>query len=64
MSGKAVIVAKVGPNGEVVSADVGSSDGLSSSVTTCLARVVRNAEFRGNGSMTTLSVPISMLRQK
>jgi hypothetical protein len=63
ISGKAVIVAKIAPNGTVQSAEVGSSQGLPASVTTCLANVVSRAEFAANGSMTTLSVPVSVVHQ-
>jgi hypothetical protein len=66
MSGKAVIVAKVEQNGEVRSADVASHEGLSSGVTSCLARVVSGAHFTyvGSGSATTLRIPISLIQQK
>jgi hypothetical protein len=64
MGGKATIAARIGPNGEVLSSDVASSDGLSSAVTTCLAKVVQSAEFTGTGSITTLRVPVTLVKQK
>jgi hypothetical protein len=64
MSGKAVLAAKIGPNGEVATADVASNDGLSPGVTACLAKVLQNAQFTGNGSVTTLRVPVSLIQQK
>jgi hypothetical protein len=64
MSGKAVIVAKVGPNGEVASAEVGSNDGLSPAVTGCLVRVVSAAQFTNAGATTTLRIPVSLVQQR
>lgn len=59
LSGKVVIVASVGPNGEVTSASVGSSEGLSPGVIACLVEVVRHARFAGNGTGSTLHIPVS-----
>jgi hypothetical protein len=64
MSGKATIVAKVGPNGEVLSADVAANDGLSAAVTGCLTRVISNAQFTNVGGVSTLRVPVSLVQQK
>jgi hypothetical protein len=64
MSGKATIVAKVAPNGEVHSAEIGSNEGLSPAVTSCLTKVVSNAQFTGNGSVTTLRIPVTFVLQK
>jgi hypothetical protein len=61
MSGKTVLVAKIGPNGEVLSSDVSETAGLSSGVTSCLARVLSNAQFTGNGAVTNLRVPVNMV---
>jgi hypothetical protein len=63
MGGKAVIVAKLGPNGEVQSTEVGSNEGLSSGVTGCLQKVVGNAQFTGNGAVTTMRIPVSLVKQ-
>jgi hypothetical protein len=64
MSGKAVLAAKVAPNGEVMSTDVASNAGLSSTVTSCLSNAVtRYAQFTGNGSVTTIRIPVSLIRQ-
>lgn len=63
MSGKAVFVAKVGPNGEVSSTDIASNDGLSPQVTACISKVISHAEFTANGSAATVRIPVSMLLQ-
>lgn len=64
MAGKIVLVATVAPNGEVQSVTTSSNEGLSSDVATCLAKVVGNAQFTGNGSMTTLRIPVSFVLQR
>ncbi len=63
MSGKVVIQARVGPNGEVQSADVASNTGLSPAVASCIARHVRNAQFTGNGQGSTLNIPVTFVQQ-
>ena len=64
MSGKVTITAKVGPNGEVSSADVSSNNGLSAGVAQCIARAVRNAQFSApGGSGSTLSIPVTFVQQ-
>jgi len=64
MSGKVTITAKVGPNGEVSSADVSSNTGLSAGVAQCIARAVRNAQFSApGGSGSTLSIPVTFVQQ-
>lgn len=63
MSGKATLAAKVQPNGEVASVDVVENQGLSSEVTSCMAKVLKNATFTGNGSFSTVRVPVSMVLQ-
>ena len=65
MSGKVTITAKVGPNGEVQSAGVGSNSGLSDSVASCIARVVRGATFAApGGGGSTLNIPVTFVQQK
>lgn len=65
MSGKVVISAKVGPNGEVSSADVASNTGLSPSVASCIANVVKRATFDApGGGGSTLSIPVTFVQQK
>ena len=65
MSGKVVITAKVGPNGEVSSANVSSNTGLSDSVASCIARVVRGATFAApGGGGSSLNVPVTFVQQK
>lgn len=63
MSGKATLAAKVQPNGEVASVDVVENQGLSSEVTSCMAKALKNATFTGNGSFSTVHVPVTMLTQ-
>jgi hypothetical protein len=63
MSGKVVITAKIGPNGEVSSADVASSSGLSPDVTSCIATTVKRAQFDAQPGPTTLSIPVSFHNQ-
>ncbi len=66
MSGRVVISAKVGPNGEVISADVASNSGLSGPVAACIARTVRSGQFEppAGGATSTLSIPVSFVQQK
>ncbi len=64
MAGKVVITAKVGPNGEVSSADVTSNTGLSQSVASCIAGVVRRAQFSApGGGGSTLNIPVTFVQQ-
>lgn len=64
MSGKVVITAKVGPNGEVSSSDVTSNSGLSASVASCIAGVVRRAQFNPpGGGGSTLNIPVTFVQQ-
>lgn len=64
MSGKVTITAKVGPNGEVSSANVSSNTGLSASVASCIANVVKRAQFNPpGGGGSTLNVPVTFVQQ-
>ena len=64
MSGKVVISAKVGPNGEVSSADIASNSGLSPSVASCIANVVKRAQFNApGGGGSTLQIPVTFVQQ-
>ncbi|MFO0662856.1 MAG: AgmX/PglI C-terminal domain-containing protein [Polyangiaceae bacterium] len=64
MAGKVVISAKVGPNGEVESAQVASNTGLSPTVGACIARAVKNAQFAApGGSGSQLNIPVSFVLQ-
>lgn len=64
MAGKVVITAKVGPNGEVSSADVSQNTGLSQGVASCIARVVKNATFSApGGGGSTLNIPVTFVQQ-
>jgi hypothetical protein len=65
MSGKVTISAKVGTNGEVVSADVVSNAGLSPGVGRCIADVVRRATFSApGGGGSTLQIPVTFVQGK
>jgi hypothetical protein len=65
MAGNVTIVAKIGPNGEVTSADPSGGAGLSSEVQSCLAKVVRNASFDAvAGSGATLQIPVKFVQQR
>jgi TonB family protein len=64
MSGKVVITAKVGPNGEVADASVSSNSGLSPSVAACIANVVKRASFDPpGGGGSTLNIPVTFVQQ-
>ena len=64
MAGKVVITAKVGPNGEVSSADVSQNSGLSQGVASCIARVIKNATFSApGGGGSTLNIPVTFVQQ-
>ncbi|MBX3227221.1 MAG: AgmX/PglI C-terminal domain-containing protein [Labilithrix sp.] len=64
MSGKVVISAKVGPNGEVSSADIASNSGLSPSVANCIAGHVKRAQFDPpGGGGSTLQIPVTFVQQ-
>lgn len=64
MSGKVIISAKVGPNGEVTSADVAQNTGLSPGVASCIAGVVKRATFSApGGGGSTLSIPVTFVQQ-
>ncbi|AKV01732.1 putative abductin-like protein [Labilithrix luteola] len=64
MSGKVIISAKVGPNGEVSSADVSQNTGLSPTVASCIANVVKRATFSApGGGGSTLQIPVTFVQQ-
>lgn len=64
MSGKVLISAKVGPNGEVSSADIASNSGLSPTVAQCIAGVVKRATFSApGGGGSTLQIPVTFVQQ-
>jgi hypothetical protein len=64
MSGKVLISARVGPNGEVSGADIASNTGLSPSVAQCIAGVVRRATFSApGGGGSTLQIPVTFVQQ-
>jgi hypothetical protein len=63
MTGKVVISANVGPNGEVSGADIASISGLSPAVGQCIAGVVRRATFSApsGGGSSTLQIPVTFV---
>jgi len=64
MAGKVLISAKVGPNGEVSSADVAQNTGLSPTVASCIAGVVKRATFSApGGGGSTLQIPVTFVQQ-
>ena len=64
MAGSVTITVKIGPNGEVSSADATSNNGLSDSVVRCIARKLKNAQFDPpGGSGSTLNVPVKFVQQ-
>jgi hypothetical protein len=65
MSGKVIVTAKVAPNGEVSSSDVSTNTGLSPSVASCIANVVKRAQFNPpGGGGSTLNIPVTFVQQK
>jgi hypothetical protein len=66
MSGKVVISAKIGPNGEVSSTDVVSNAGLSADVVSCIQNKIKRAEFSppAGGGSSTVNIPVSFVQQK
>ena len=65
MSGQVLISAKVGPNGEVSSAEIASITGLSPAGGQCIANVVRRATFNApGGGGSTVQIPVTFVQQK
>jgi hypothetical protein len=63
-SGKLMVLIRVGPGGEVQSANVQSNTGLSPQVAGCVVGVARNAKFDATGpNGATIMVPFSFLKQ-
>jgi hypothetical protein len=63
LGGKVVIDGTIAPSGEVVSASLGSSEGLSKLVTDCLVEVVRGARFAPSEKGSTIRIPVSFVRK-
>jgi TonB family protein len=64
MAGKVVVSARVGPNGEVQSANVASNSGLSPGVASCIAGVVQRAQFSPPTSgAATINIPVTFVQQ-
>ena len=65
MSGKLVVVAKIGPNGEVSSAAMTSNSGLSEATVACVVRVLKPVQFDApGGGGSTLSLPLTFVSSK
>ena len=66
MTGKVVISAKIGPNGEVSSADIASISGLSPTVGQCIANAVKRATFGApsGGGSSTMQIPVTFVQSK
>jgi L-cystine uptake protein TcyP (sodium:dicarboxylate symporter family) len=63
MAGSMLVHTKVAANGEVDRAVAASVIGLSSEVSTCIARVIGGATFERTASGSTLDVPVKMVQQ-
>jgi TonB family protein len=64
MSGKVVISARIGPNGEVTTSEIASLTGLSPAVGQCVAGVVKRATFNApGGGGATIQIPVTFLPQ-
>jgi hypothetical protein len=64
MGGRVVLVANIGPNGEVSRTDVEAVAGLSEKVVQCLAHRVDGAQFESPGpNGSKLRIPITLLQQ-
>lgn len=64
MKGSVRITAKIGPNGEVVSASPSSGGNLSGTVISCVAARVRSAQFAPpEGGGATIVIPVSFTSQ-
>jgi hypothetical protein len=66
MTGKVVIRAKIGSNGEVSSADIASISGLSPTVGRCIATAVERATFAApsGGGSSTMQIPVTFVQSK
>lgn len=65
MKGSIRITAKIGPNGEVLSASPGGGGGLSGTVTSCVAGVVSSRTFaKPDGGGATIVIPVSFFPQQ
>ncbi len=64
MKGSVRITAKIGPNGEVLSASPSGGGGLSGTVTSCVASRVSSAQFdKPEGGGATIVIPVSFFPQ-
>ena len=63
MSGKTVLVARVGPAGEVLDASAEDTAGLSDGVVACLVNVLKDARFEAPGRTLVLRAPVSYVRK-
>jgi len=64
MKGSVKITAKIGPNGEVLSASPGGANGLSGEVVSCVVARVQSAQFSPpEGGGATVVIPVSFVSQ-
>ena len=63
MTGKLVIEATVGPNGEVTAASATRITGISKNVADCISGTVKRALFDAPGREVKVSIPISLIHQ-
>jgi hypothetical protein len=64
MKGSVKITAKIGPNGEVISASPSGGGGLSSTVISCVAARVSSAQFSApEGGGATIVIPVTFVSQ-
>jgi TonB family protein len=65
MSGKVVVMVRVGPNGEVSSASMVSSSGMSQAAVECVVRQLKAPQFEAiGGGGSTLNVPLTFVQAK
>ncbi len=65
MSGSVRVTARIGPNGEVLSASAAPSGSISSDVANCIASRVKSAQFDPpEGGAATVVIPVTLVQQK
>jgi hypothetical protein len=65
MSGSVRVTARIGPNGEVQSANASPSGSISGDVASCIASRVRSAQFDPpEGGSSTIVIPVTLVQQK
>jgi TonB family protein len=65
LSGSVRVTAKIGPNGEVISATPSGGSGLGDEVVNCVVRRVQSATFAApGGGGATVVIPVTFALQK